>query len=125
MTALGSNAHLFARPHRREALRWCFETALGCGPVATVDFPGMPEPMLVVRFPGGGSLSIEFVPDAPDSDQPRFGAWLELRDADPPALQRRALAAGLAEVKHPGHPHYFMIPGGQVFTIAPGPAARA
>jgi hypothetical protein len=30
-----------------------------------------------------------------------------------------ALAAGLPEVKHPGHPYYFMIPGGQVFTIAP------
>ena len=31
MTALGSNAHIFARPHRRQDLRWCFETALGCG----------------------------------------------------------------------------------------------
>jgi hypothetical protein len=26
---------------------------------------------------------------------------------------------GTTEVKHPGHPYYFMIPGGQVFTIAP------
>ena len=32
---------------------------------------------------------------------------------------RRALQAGLTEVKHPGHPYYFMAPGGQVFTIAP------
>jgi hypothetical protein len=32
---------------------------------------------------------------------------------------RAALDAGLPEVKHPGHPYYFMAPGGQVFTIAP------
>ena len=29
------------------------------------------------------------------------------------------LDAGLTQVKHPGHLYYFMIPGGQVFTIAP------
>jgi hypothetical protein len=31
---------------------------------------------------------------------------------------RSALDAGLIEVQHPAHPHYVMIPGGQVFTIA-------
>jgi hypothetical protein len=36
--------------------------------------------MLVVDFPGGGHLSIEFVPEAPDADRPRLGAWLELRE---------------------------------------------
>jgi hypothetical protein len=119
MTALGSNAHIFAQPHRRQDLRWCFETALGCGPVATVEYPGIAEPMLVVRFPNGGSLSIEFTSQAPDDDQPRLGAWLELRAEDPAALMRAVLNAGLPEVKHPGHPYYFMAPGGQVFTIAP------
>ena len=119
MTALGSNAHIFARPARRQELRWCFETVLGCGPVATVDHPGMAEPMLIVRFPDGGRLSIEFTGQAPDDDHPRFGAWLELRTDDPATLMRTALDAGLPEVKHPGHPYYFMAPGGQVFTIAP------
>lgn len=118
MTALGNNVHIFAKPHRREELRSCFESALGL-PVATVAFPGIPEPMLVVRFPDGGSLSIEFTEQAPDSERPRFGAWLELRAEDPAAVMRAALAAGLSEVKHPGHRHYFMVPGGQVFTIAP------
>jgi hypothetical protein len=33
------------------------------------------------------------------------------------------LDAGLPEVRHPGHPYYFLAPGGQVFTIAP--AAQA
>jgi hypothetical protein len=28
MIALGSNAHIFARPHRREVLAQCFETIL-------------------------------------------------------------------------------------------------
>jgi hypothetical protein len=88
-------------------------------PVATVAFPGIAEPMLVVRFPDGGSLSIEFTDQAPDDENPRFGAWLEIRAEDPAAVMRAVLAAGLTEVKHPGHPYYFMAPGGQVFTIAP------
>lgn len=121
MTALGDNAHLFARPHRRAELIRCFETVLGCD-VAPVEFPGFAEPMLLVTFPGGGRLSIEFTDDAPDDDAPRLGAWLELRADDPDALMRSVLDAGLREVRHPAHPHYFVAPGGQVFTIAPHPA---
>lgn len=117
MTALGDNVHIFVRPHRREELVRCFETVLGC-PVRTVELPGIAEPMLVVKFPDGGALSIEFVDDAPDDDEPRLGAWLELRADDPAALMCAAMDAGLREVKHPGHPYYFMAPGGQVFTIA-------
>ena len=117
--SLGNNAHLFAKPHRREQLRRLFESVLECGPVATVEHPGMPEPMLVVRFAGGGALSIEFTDAADDSEEPRHATWLELRADDPAALMRRVIAAGVREVKHPGHPYYFMAPGGQVFTIAP------
>lgn len=119
MTSLGNNAHLFAKPHRREELRWLFETVLECGPVATVGHPGIAEPMLVVRFPRGGALSIEFIDDADDSDEPRRATWLELRADNPAALMHKVLGAGIHEVKHPGHPHYFMAPGGQVSTIAP------
>jgi hypothetical protein len=119
MTALGNNAHLFARPHRRQELIWCFDTVLGCGPVASVPQSGMAEPMLLVRFPDGGYLSIEFIEQAPDADAPRLGAWLELRADNPEALLRAALEAGLTQVQHPGHPSSFMAPGGQVFTIAP------
>jgi hypothetical protein len=119
MIALGSNVHIFARPHRREELARCLETVSGGSPVRTVEFPGIDQPMLMVSFPGGGHLSIEFTDNAPDDDQPRLGAWLELRADDPPAVLRAALDAGLIQVKHPGHPYYFMIPGGQVFTIAP------
>ena len=116
--ALGSNVHIFARPHRRAELAACFETVLR-SPVRTVEFPGIDQPMLVVSFPGGGHLSIEFTDEAPDGEQPRLGAWLELRADDPAAVLQAAREAGLTEVKHPGHPYYFMIPGGQVFTIAP------
>ena len=118
MIALGSNVHIFARPYRREELIQCFATVLG-SPVRTVELPGFDEPMLIVSFPRGGHLSIEFTDDAPDDDQPRLGAWLELRADDPAAVHRDALDAGLGPVEHPGHPYYFMIPGGQVFTIAP------
>jgi len=116
--ALGSNVHIFAQPHRRQELAWCFETVLQC-PVATVEHPGMDQPMLLVRFPRGGHLSIEFTDGAPDDDSPRFGAWLELRSDDPAALMQAVLDAGLIRVSHPGHPYYFMAPGSQVFTIAP------
>ena len=119
MTALGNNVHIFARPLRREALKWLFETVLECGPVATIEHAGMATSMLVVKFPGGGSISIEFTEGAADADEPRFATWLELRSADPAALMRTVLEAGLKEVKHPGHPYYFMAPGGQVFTIVP------
>ena len=118
MIRLGDNAHIFARPSRRQELLWCFDTVLGC-PVRAAAHPGMPEPMLLVAFPGGGHLSIEFREDAPDDGHPRLGAWLELRAEDPAALHAAALSAGLPDVQHPGHPYYFMAPGGQVFTIAP------
>ena len=122
MTSLGNNAHLFAKPDRREQLRWLFETVLECGPVTTVEHPGMTEPMLVVRFPSGGALSIEFIDIADDDVEPTRGAWLELRADNPTELMRRVLDAGVREVKHSGHPYYFMAPGGQVFTIAPASA---
>ena len=107
-----------SRAHRCEELAQCFETLLG-SPVRTVEFPGIDQPMLMVSFPGGGQLSIEFTDDAPDNEQPRLGAWLELRAGDPATLLQTALDAGLTQVTHPGHPYHFMIPGGQVFTIAP------
>jgi len=52
MIALGSNVHIFARPHRRGELAQCFGTVLG-SPVRTVEFPGIEQPMLIVSFPGG------------------------------------------------------------------------
>ena len=69
----------------------------------TVDFPSIGQPVLVVSFPGGGHLSIEFTDEAPDDEQPRLGAWLELRADDPAAVFQAALGAGLTEVEHPGH----------------------
>lgn len=72
MTALGSNAHILSQPQRREQLRWCFATVAGC-PVAEVDRLGMPEPLLVVRFPGGGNIELTTDPDA---DQPGWAPGL-------------------------------------------------
>jgi hypothetical protein len=88
--------HIFARPHRCGELAQCFETVLG-SPVRTVDYPGIDQPMPVVSFPGGGHLSIVFTDDAPDDEQPRLGAWLELRayeSACPTLWCRRQPCAG-------------------------------
>jgi hypothetical protein len=79
------------------------EAILG-SPVRTAEFPGIDQPMLVVSFPGGGNLSIEFTDDAPGDEQLRLGAWRELRADDPAAVLQAALDAGLTEVKHPGPP---------------------
>jgi hypothetical protein len=70
--ALSSNVHIFARPHRRQELARCFEAVLGCGPAATIEYPGMDQPMLLVRLPGGGHLSIEFTGNAHDDDRQRL-----------------------------------------------------
>jgi hypothetical protein len=118
MIGLGNNAHLFARPHRRQELTRCFTAILGANSVKTVDYPGLEQPMLLVSFPGGGHLSVEFTDAAADDEQPRLGAWLELRASEPSAVLQAALRAGLTRVTHPAHPYYFMIPGGQVFTVA-------
>jgi hypothetical protein len=52
MIALGSNVHIFVRPHRRRELAQCFEKVLG-SLVRTVELPGIDQPMLVVSFPAG------------------------------------------------------------------------
>ena len=72
MTALGNNVHIFAQPHRRQELAWCFEDVLGCS-VATVERPGRTESILVVRFPDGGNLSIEFTDTHPTTARRGWG----------------------------------------------------
>jgi hypothetical protein len=57
VTALGNQAHMFARPYRRKELIWCSGSVLGCGPVTSIPHPAIPEPMLLISFPGGGHLA--------------------------------------------------------------------
>lgn len=45
MTAIGDNAHIFARPSRRLELRLCLEALTGSGAVASVEWRGIAEPM--------------------------------------------------------------------------------
>ena len=115
---LSNSVHLYVRPEYKERLAWCFTTLLGCEQVVSPDAPKLPVPILAFRFPGGGSLSVEFTADALDEQQARWGAWLEVRTDDAAALQRRVLEAGLPRLKHPGNDHfYFAAPGGQVLRI--------
>jgi hypothetical protein len=118
VTALGNRAHLFAHPRHRDALVHIFGTVLGCV-TRTVPLPNTAEPMLALRFPDGGALSIEFRPDALDTEAPSRGAWLEIRTRDLATLRQAVREAGLSEVHHPGHEFYFSIPGGQVFAVVP------
>jgi hypothetical protein len=123
MIALLNRAHILARPHIKEQLESCFTTVLGCGAPARLDVPGLSEPILAFRFPGGGSLSVEFTEDALDEQHARRGAWLEVSVDDPAALKKNVLEAGLPQVKYSATGRfYFVVPGGQVLGIA---AARA
>jgi hypothetical protein len=53
------------------------------------------------------------------SHAPLPGAWLDLRAGDPTAELQAALDAGLTRVRQPARQYYFMIPGGQIFTVSP------
>lgn len=116
--ALGNRAHIVAHPSVKERLIWCFGTLLECGSPITLETPSLPQPMLAFRFPRGGSLSVEFTDSAPDEQQMRRGAWLEVRVDDPDSLRQRVLGAGLPQIRHAAsNTFYFAIPGGQVFGI--------
>src|SRR5882724_8329043 len=113
--AFSDRAHIFARPQVREKLIWCFSTVLGCGTPASLNAPGLSEPILAFKFPNGGSLSVEFTEDALAEQHIRRGAWLEVRSNDPAALTKKILDAGLSEVHYPAtNTFYFVAPGGQV-----------
>jgi hypothetical protein len=116
--ALGNRAHFTARPEFRDKLVWCFSTLLRCGPPVSLVAPGLAEPILAFRFPGGGSVSIEFSEAALDEAAARRGAWLEIQTDDPDGLSKRILEAGLPRVEYfATTTFYFAAPGGQVFGI--------
>ena len=122
--AMGDRAHIQVRPQVKAQLTRFFAEALGCGAPVVMDTPGLAEPILAFRFPGGGSVSFEFSPDAPDERQARRGAWLEVRTDDTELLIARVLNAGVERIRHPATPtFYFVAPGGQVFGIVQQPRA--
>ncbi len=122
--ALAGRSHFYARPEFRDPLSDCFTRVLGCPPPRVLPVPGFPQPILAFNFPGGGSVSVEFTPEALDPAQMRHGAWLELRSPDAPALQKAVLAAGLPQIRYAAtSAFYFAAPGGQVFSIVKPPVA--
>lgn len=116
--AFGNRVHLFASPAVKDKLIWCFRDVLGCGAPISLQAPGIEEPILAFRFPGGGALSVEFTETALDEQRARRGAWLEIWCDDPEALKRKILAADLLQVTYPAtNTFYFMAPGGQVLGV--------
>ncbi len=116
--AFSNRVHIFASPRIKERLIWCLSAVVGCGAPVSLNAPGLSEPILAFRFPEGGSLSVEFTEDALDEQHVRRGAWLEIWSADPAALKKKILDAGLIQVSYPAtNTFYFVAPGGQVFGI--------
>lgn len=112
MVMLNNRVHFFARPDVREKLTEFFTGLLGCDAALV---PG--TSILLVRFPNT-NLTVDFTDDAPDEQQARRGAWLELKPDDPAALKQKVLAAGLPQVSYSTSRFYFQSPGGQVWGIA-------
>lgn len=118
MNAVSNRAHILVRPELKEKLVWCYSSVLNSGAPAKLVAPGKPEPILAFRFPGGGSVSIEFTEEALDEEQRRRGAWLEIKTDNPVALKNRIIEAGLPQVHYwATKTFYFAAPGGQVFGI--------
>lgn len=118
MTTLSNRVHMFARPEVKDALTEFFTVLLGCTLAFSSDAPGNPTPVLAFAFPGGGSLSVEFTPNALDEGHARKGLWIEVEADDAAAVQRRILAAGCPQVRYPGNDYFYVAaPGGQVLRI--------
>ena len=123
--SFSDRAHIFVHPTYREALTSCMTTVVGCPAPVALPAPGLPEPLLAFRFPGGGSFSVEFTERALTERQARYGAWLEIKVADVAALKEKILRSGLPQVHYPAtSTFYFSAPGGQVFGIVPLPATQ-
>src|SRR5260370_7186893 len=99
--AFSNRAHIFASPKVNEKLIWCFRDVLGCGAPISLNAPGMAEPILAFRFPGGGAFSVEFTEDALDDQRAPRGAWLEIRSLHPAALQPKIFQAALPTLTYP------------------------
>jgi hypothetical protein len=118
-TSLGNGTHFLARPEFRDALVTCFSEVLGCGAPMTLPNRDPAGPVLAFKFPGGGSVSVQFTAEALDETLARRGAWLDLKCRDPAALEAAVLKAGLPQIHYPATTtFYFAAPGGQVFGVA-------
>jgi hypothetical protein len=122
--ALGNRSHAKVQPQVKDRLVHFFSVVLGCGEPVTLSVPALAEPILAFRFPGGGSMSFEFTPDALSESDLRRGAWLELQSDDVEALRARALEAGVERVTYVTPTFYFVAPGGQVFGIVKAEKSR-
>jgi len=122
--ALGARVHIFAQPNVRKRFTSLFKDVLRCN-ITEQDF-GMAYPLLLILFPDGSALSVEFTESAPkeysgqtiDDEHAFRGAWIEFRTNDVAKYQQKLRDAGIREFRHAGSNHvYFSAPGGQVFRL--------
>jgi hypothetical protein len=110
---LGNHTRTTAPPSERERIRRFYGEVLGCE-LKT------PNPQIdVVRFANDSWMGIYYDAKALPPDQLALGCWLELKTADPVALQKKVVAFGVGQIDYPDKEHfYFHAPGGQIFRIA-------
>jgi len=116
MARFGMNLKLTIEESHRPRVRALFVDILGARAVA-------PTPRLeAYKTEDGGSVGVFYVPatEALSTEDQRKGAWLEFRVDDPDAVASRIVASGVAPVAYEDKSHhYFQVPGGPVFRLAP------
>jgi hypothetical protein len=118
MVMFSNRAHLAVIPQVKEHLTSCLTDVFGCGKPISMNAPGLSEPILAFRFPGGGAMSFEFRADALPESEVMRGAWLEVKTDDLKSLQNAIKDAGLRQVRHPASDTFYcVLPGGQVLGI--------
>jgi len=118
MIAFSNRAHLAVRPDVRDELTRCLTHVFGCADPSSLKTPGLSEPILAFRFPGGGSMSFEFRSDALTESEVMRGAWMEVKTDELNRLRAAITGAGMKRVHHPASDTFYcVLPGGQVLGI--------
>jgi catechol 2,3-dioxygenase-like lactoylglutathione lyase family enzyme len=117
MTAIGNHLKMLLPRSLRPRARAFYTDVLGCrilaSPRADLD---------LYEFEGGVVLGLFFGEPGDTLPEEAYlkATWLELKVADPAAMQARLRAFGVLEVSYPDPTRfYFQAPGGQVFRLAP------
>jgi hypothetical protein len=117
MTQIGNHLKMTLASAHRARTRELYGDVLGCRVLES------PRPELdLFEFEGGFVLGIFYVANEPvlSDDEQLRATWLELKTADPKALEAKLVRFGVKPVPFSDPSRfYFQAPGGPVFRVAP------
>lgn len=118
MAVIGNHLKMHLPRTLRQRARQFYVDILGCKALVQQPYAGLD----LYEFEGGFVVGLFFVEDEKvlsEQDQLK-AAWMEIKTADPAALERRLRQFGVRQVEFADTSRfYFQAPGGQVFRLAP------